>query len=211
MSEDQAAKVSTMDSKIKDITDFLKSSVLEPAETEKDKILENAKKEAEKIISEANKNAATIIANAKKEAEIIKHNAESALKIASKQSIDKLKMALEKEILTYSVVNPTKTVMQSEEFVKDFIFEFLKHYSEKGAFSIVLSDSLKSKLKEYIKQQIAVKGLKEITLSDESLPSGFAVVAQNGILRYDFTDESVVELLTEYIRPELREALFSKH
>ena len=39
MSETQNTKLNVTDSKIKDITDFLKSSVLEPAEQEKETII----------------------------------------------------------------------------------------------------------------------------------------------------------------------------
>ena len=55
MSEAQNTKLNVTDSKIKDITDFLKSSVLEPAEQEKANILSDAKKESAKIIADAKK------------------------------------------------------------------------------------------------------------------------------------------------------------
>ena len=210
MSEAQNTKLNVTDSKIKDITDFLKSSVLEPAEQEKANILSDAKKESAKIIADAKKEAESIIENAKKEAETMKHNTESALKIAAKQSVDKLKLVLEKEVLTAAVAAPVKEAMNSEALIKEFVSEFLKIYADKGSFSVELPAALKDKLSAYVKSQIDSLGAKEIKLSDETLPSGFAVIAANGALRYDFTDESVVELLTEYIRPELRKALFSK-
>ena len=210
MSETQNTKLNVTDSKIKDITDFLKSSVLEPAEQEKETILTDAKSEASKIIANAKKEAEEIIANAKKEAETMKHNTESALKIAAKQSIDKLKLALEKEVLTATVAAPVKDAMNSEALIKEFVSEFLKIYAGKGSFAIELPAALKEKLASYVKSQIDAMGAKGIKLGDETLPSGFAVKASDGALRYDFTDESVTELLTEYIRPELRKALFSK-
>lgn len=210
MSETQNTKLNVTDSKIKDITDFLKSSVLEPAEQEKETILTDAKSEASKIIANAKKEAEEIIANAKKEAETMKHNTESALKIAAKQSVDKLKLALEKEVLTATVATPVKDAMNSEALIKEFVSEFLKIYAGKGSFAIELPAALKEKLASYVKAQIDAMGAKEIKLGDETLPSGFAVKASDGALRYDFTDESVTELLTEYIRPELRKALFSK-
>ena len=210
MSETQNTKLNVTDSKIKDITDFLKSSVLEPAEQEKETILTDAKSEAAKIIANAKKEAEEIINNAKKDAETMKHNTESALKIAAKQSIDRLKLALEKEVLTATVATPVKDTMTSEALIKEFVSEFLKIYADKGSFAVELPAALKEKLASYVKSQIDSLGAKGITLSDETLPSGFAVKAADGALRYDFTDDSVTELLTEYIRPELRKALFSK-
>ena len=210
MGDAQNAKITAVDSKIKDITDFLKSSVLEPAAQEKVQIVENAKKEAAKIVADARKEAEEIISNARKEAEVTKHNTESALKIAAKQSVDRLKLTLEKEVLSSAVVAPVKGAMQSEQLIKEFVVEVLKLYSQKGAFTISLDDSMKAKIKDYVADQIAKCGAGSIKLSDETLPNGFAVISDNGVLRYDFTDESVEELLTEYIRPELRKTLFAK-
>ena len=140
----------------------------------------------------------------------MKHNTESALKIAAKQSVDKLKLTLEKEVLSAAVAAPVKEAMTSEALIKEFVSEFLKIYADKGSFAIELPAALKEKLAAYTNSQIQALAAKGIKLGDETLPSGFAVKAADGALRYDFTDESVTELLTEYIRPELRKALFSK-
>lgn len=210
MSDSQTVKISSLDSKIKDISDYLKSSVIDPAEKEKENIILEAQKNAAKIIEDAEKKAAEMISKAKKESEVLKQNMDSALKIAAKQSVDKLKNALEKEVLSFSVNQPVKETLKSESVIKDFILEILKHYSNLGSFTIALSDELKKSLSSYIEEQIGSMGVKGIKLSDEKLASGFAIVSENGVLRYDFTEESVIELLTEFIRPELRKALFSK-
>jgi V/A-type H+/Na+-transporting ATPase subunit E len=210
MSDAQSVKISSLDSKIKDISDYLKSSVLEPAEKEKEEIIANAEAEAAKIIEDAKKQAEEVLTKAKKESDVLKQNTESALKIAAKQSVDKMKTALEKEILSFSVNEPVKNALKSEDVVKELIIEVLKHYSDKGAFAVVLGDSLKKSISSYVKEQISSTGAKGIRLSDENLPNGFSVISENGVLRYDFTEESVIELLTEFLRPELRKALFSK-
>lgn len=210
MNDAQSVKIGSLDSKIKDISDYLKSSVLDPAEKEKEEVLARAKNEAAKIIENAKKQAEEIVLKANRESDALKQNTESALKIAAKQSVDKLKMALEKEVLSFSVNDPVKNALKSEDIIKELVSDVLKHYSNKGAFAIVLSDGLKSNLSSYIIEKIASTGTKGITLSEEALPSGFSVVSQKGVLRYDFTEESVIELLTEFIRPELRKSLFSK-
>ncbi|HNW83209.1 MAG TPA: hypothetical protein PKG52_09995 [bacterium] len=209
MSDAQTVKINSLDSKIKDISDYLKSSVLDPANEQKSAIISEAKNEAAGIIEKAKNEAASILKNAKKESEAVKLNTESALKIAAKQSVDKLKMALEKEVLAFSVTEPVKSALKSEQLIKEFISEVIKQYST-GSFSIAISDNMKKNMSSYIESQIAAHAGSKITLSKEILPSGFSVIAQNGVLRYDFTEESVIELLIEYLRPELRKSLFSK-
>ncbi len=210
MSESQTAKISSLDSKIKDISDYLKSSVLTPAEKEKEDILAKARDESVKIVQDAEKQAADIIAKARKEAESVKQTTDSALKIAAKQTVDRLKLALEKETLAFTAGSAVKNVMNSETVIKEFITEVIRQYSDKGSFSIVLGDTMKNKLASFAADQIRQQGASGIRLSDEGLASGFAVVFDNGVLRYDFTEESVTELLTEFIRPEIRKALFPK-
>lgn len=209
MSDTGTVKINSLDSKIKDISDYLRSSVLDPANEQKETIIAEAKKEAEKLIENARKEAADILKDAKKESESIKLNTESALKIAAKQSVDKLKMALEKEVLVFSVAEPVKSAMKSEQIIKDFISEVIRQYSQ-GAFSIALNSEMKKSIASYVESQIASKAASGITLSEENLPEGFSVISKNGVLRYEFTEESVTELFTEYLRPELRKALFSK-
>lgn len=210
MSDAKTVKISSLDSKIKDISDYLKSSVLEPAEQEKNEIIAKAEADAEKIVEEAKKQAEEMVLNAKKETDVLKQNADSALKIATRQSIDRLKTALEKEVLTFVAVKPVKEALKSESIVKELVTDVIKHYFGGGEIALVLSDELKGKISSYLNEQVAAKGTDKIILSDETIPSGFSIVSDNGALKYDFSEESVEELLTEFIRPELRKMLFSK-
>lgn len=209
MSDTSTVKISSLDSKIKDISDYLKSSVLDPANEQKKNMITEAEKEVKGIIEKAEKEAESILKKAKKDAESIRINTESAIKIAAKQAVDKLKMALEKEVLSFAVSEPVKSALKSEQLIKEFISEVIRQYST-GSFSIALSDEMKKNLSTYIESQIASRSGSRITLSGETLPSGFSVISENGVLKYDFSEESVVELLTEYLRPELRKSLFSK-
>lgn len=209
MSDTGTVKINSLDSKIKDISDYLRSSVLDPANEQKNAIISEAEKEAAGIIDNAKREAAAILKEAKKDAESLRLNTESALKIAAKQSVDRLKMALEKEVLAFSVAEPVKSAIKNEQIIKDFISEVIKQYSQ-GSFSIALNSEMKKNIAAYVESQIASKAASKITLSEENLPSGFSVISKNGALRYEFTEESVVELFTEYLRPELRKALFSK-
>ncbi len=211
MSDKNSIKIGSLDSKIKEISDYLKSSVLDPAEEEKNKLIEEGLKEKEKIIAEAQAEAEKIVENAEKKAAILKQNTESALNIAAKQTIDKVKLALEKEILGFTVQEPVKEAMKKEDIVKDFVLEVLKQYAQSSInFTITLGENVKDKVEDFVKNEIKEKGLKGIEISGETIPSGFSLSFADNSLKIDFSEESVVELFTEYLRPELRKTLFSK-
>jgi len=54
------------------------------------------------------------------------------------------------------------------------------------------------------------KSKEKIVLSEDSVLSGFSVVLKDGRLVYDFSDESITELISEFLREDLRHYLFNK-
>ncbi|HRX14874.1 MAG TPA: hypothetical protein P5123_01020 [Spirochaetota bacterium] len=199
----------TFETKMQNISEYLKGRVLDPAEQEKKNILAEAREESSRIIEEARKEAEKIVAEAKEHAEREKNSLHSALRIASKQAVDTLKQALEKSLLKQLVAEPVSGVMSSEEVVKSFITEVIKTTDGQSA-EIMLSDDLKKKISDYVKSEIITKSSSKIALSAENIPSGFAVVLSDKQLMLDFAEESLVELLSGFVRSELREYLFEK-
>ena len=211
MSENNSVKINSLDSKMKDLSDYLRKSVLDPADEEKRTIVENAEKKATGIIEKAEKEAVEIIKKAQVESDNIKAKTDSALNIAARQTIDTLKSTLEKEILSSAIEKPVKTALKSEDIIKGFVAEVLKIYSsDQITYELSLSGEMKEKLNDYLVENLGKASEGGIKLSEENLPSGFAVSVDGSGLRFDFKEESVVELLTEYIRPELRKLLFKK-
>lgn len=207
-----SASAGTFEGKMQVITDYLKNKVVDPAEQEKQRILGEAETEKKRIIEAAKKEAETIISDAKAEASRQESTLQSALRIAGKQAIGTLKQTLESEILKQSVEQPVKSVLSSEELVKQFVKEAIDMFMQKesGNAELVLSDDLKAGLSDYIKNEIVSKSGGKVSLSSEKVPTGFSVVLSDKKLMYDFSQESMVELLAEYLRPELRTYLFEK-
>ncbi|MBN2435701.1 MAG: hypothetical protein JXK07_10590 [Spirochaetes bacterium] len=199
----------TFETKMQNISEYLKERVLDPAEQEKKNILAEAREESSRILEEARKEAGKIVAEAREHAEREKNSLHSALRIASKQAIDTLKLALEKSVLKQLVAEPVSGVISSEEVVKSFIAEVIKTTAGQSA-EIMISDDLKNKISDYVKNEIIAKSSSKIALSAENVPSGFAVVLSDKQLMLDFTEESLIELLSGFVRSELREYLFEK-
>lgn len=211
MSENNSVKINSLDSKMKDLSDYLRKSVLDPADEERQTIVESAEKQAAEIIEKAEKKASLIIKKAQAESENIKAKTDSALNIAARQTIDTLKSTLEKDILSSAIEKPVKAALKSEELIKSFVSEVLKIYSsDQITYELSLSGEMKEKLNDYLVENLGKASEGGIKLSDDDLPTGFAVSVDGSGLRFDFKEESVVELLTEYIRPELRKLLFKK-
>ncbi len=202
----------SFENRMQDISEYLKSKVIDPAETEKKRILEDAEAERKKILDDARAEAEKIIDDAKKEADKQKSALDSALHIASRQAVDSLKLALEKEVLKQSIEEPVGDILSAEAVMKECLNQIIEIYlnSDSEAVDLVLSRELHQKLSDYLKDQIREKAASTVTLSSETIPSGFSVKLSDKQLEYDFSQESLVELLSQFLRPELREYLFSK-
>lgn len=200
---------SSVDEKIKGLSDYLKSSVLDPAEKEKEDILKQAQEEKKRIIAEAEAEAEKIVKSAKEQAEHEKSTLESSLRIASKKAIDTLKISVEKEILNSSVDTAVKSAVSDKEIVKSFIEKILDSVlkGEESA-EIILSDDMKNQLTDYIKSQVTAKAGEKLTLSDEKVPAGFALAMKESSIMFDFSEEALTELLSSFLRPEIRKYLF---
>ena len=201
----------SFEDKIKNISDYLKSSVINPAENEKAAIIASAKTEADKIIADARAEAAKLIDEAKIKAKHEEATLESALRIASKKALDVLKSAIENELLKNAADLSVKSALSSADVVKPLVSELIKAYVSSGykdEAEIVLSDDLKKNLSEFAKGEISKSAEKKLSLSDSKISGGFSLYLKDKKLSLEFSDESVASLLSDQLRSEMRKYLF---
>ncbi|HPW52382.1 MAG TPA: hypothetical protein PKV85_08485, partial [Spirochaetota bacterium] len=122
----------SFEDKIKNISDYLKSSVISPAENEKAAIIASAKAEADKIVADARAEAAKLLDDAKIKAKHEEATLESALRIASKKALDVLKSAIENELLKNAADLSVKSALSSADVIKPLVSELIKAYVSSG-------------------------------------------------------------------------------
>jgi len=201
----------SFEDKIKNISDYLKSSVISPAENEKAAIIASAKAEADKIVADARAEAAKLLDDAKIKAKHEEATLESALRIASKKALDVLKSAIENELLKNAADLSVKSALSSADVIKPLVSELIKAYVSSGnrdEAEIVLSDDLKKSLSDFVKSEIAKSAEKKLSLSDSKISGGFSLYLKDKKLSLEFSDESVASLLSDQLRSEMRKYLF---
>ncbi len=199
--------------KIRDISQYLRKNILDVAEDEKKKIIDEAETEKKRIIEDAEKKASEILKSAHEQAEQEKRNSESAIKIAAKQAVGILKQNLEKEVLKKVIDKPVKEINGNNDVMKELLKEVLNIYLTKetsGASELVVSDKIKKDLSDFIKSEIIAMSNNKMTLSEETIPEGFAVTIKENGLMFDFSSSALIELISNYVRPEVRNYLFEK-
>ena len=192
-------------SKIQELSEHLRTKVLDPAEQEKSDIIAAAKKEAADILKKAENDAAIIVKNAETKAKETENNLQSNLRVAAHKAIDTLKIALEKEVLNQVIAQPTKETLSNTTMVVDLLKEAIAALAKDEGGEITLSETLVKQAQ----QEVSALLSKGMTLSDETLPNGFKIAIKGSDLSFDFTEETVVELLARFLQKELRTYLFA--
>ncbi len=129
------------------------------------------------------------------------------------QAITSLKLTLENEILKQTLEKPLQETLNDTQVLKNIITEITKTYMEKGysgEVELLLSKESKKKLTEFIKIEVSKKIKDGIKVSDATMISGCKVKLKDEKITFDFSPDAITELLSKYVRPELRSYLFQE-
>lgn len=197
-----------MDIQLQELIDKIKKDGIEKSSADAVRAKAEAEAEARRIVDAAKKEAEGIVAKAKADAERFEKSGAAALQQASRNLV--LAFKAEIDSLLESVIRRETAGAYSDEALKAAIPEVLKAWSSKGSDSLDLllpADAL-SRLEAYFNDKLKAELKKGVTLKGErSLGAGFKIAAKDGSAYYDFSSESVADLLSSYLNPRLAEIL----
>jgi len=198
-----------MDVKLDSLIEQIKKEGIEEAKKSADEMLKEARAKANTIVAEARKEAEKLIDDGKKQVEKFQSNAESDLKQAARNT----ELLLKERILGLfdRVFKKEVADTLTPDFLKDLILNISSSWSEDTTAEIVASEADKDKLESLLfkalrkdlKQTVTLKASKEIA-------NGFQVGVKNNQVYYDFTDDSIAEVIKSLINPRLKEILNSE-
>ena len=198
-----------MEIQLQELIDKIKKDGIESASAETVRIKREAEAEASRIINAAQKEAADIVNRGKADAE----RSEKAGKAALEQASRNLVLAFKAEIdaLLDRIVSKAAASAYSGDTLKQILPEILRAWvSRTGSDSInlLLSEEDLKKLSSWAQDALAAELQKGIELkSDRNLGAGFRIATKDGSAYYDFSSETVTELLSAYLNPQLAEIL----
>ena len=198
-----------MEIQLQELIDKIKKDGIEPASEEASRIKREAEAEAARIIAAAQKEAAEIVSRGKADAE----RSEKAGKAALEQASRNLVLAFKGEIqaLLDKIAAQAAASAYKEDTLKAVLPELLKAWVAKSgsdSLNLLLNEADLGKLKSWAAGALAGELKKGLELkSDRNLGAGFKIANKDGSAYYDFTAESVAELLSSYLNPYLAEIL----
>lgn len=197
-----------MEIQLQELIDKIKRDGVESASAEAARLKRQAEDEAKRIVENAKKEADGIIAKAKLDAERTEKAGIAAVGQASRNVVLTFKSEIQ-AVLDKIIAQETAAAL-GDDALKSILPEILKGWtSGKGdSLDVILSEAQLKKLSSYFTDKLAAELKKGVELkSDRNLSAGFRIANKDGSAYYDFSAESVAELLSAYLNPHLAETL----
>ena len=198
-----------MEIQLQELIDRIKKDGIESASQEAARLKREAEGEAQRVLEAARKEAADIVARGKQESERSEKAGIAALEQASRNLI--LAFKAEVEALLDKIVLRESSAAYGEDTFKTALPDILKAWVSKGGdkgIDVLLSEADLNKLQSWFSSKLSAefKGGVELK-SDRNLSAGFRIGEKDGSAYYDFSAESVAELLSSYLNPRLAATL----
>lgn len=199
-----------MDVQLGNLIERLRKEGVEEAQQVSEEMLEKARQEATALIQDARQEADKIVEDARREAEQHRENGELALKQAARDSELLLKGAITD--LFDRVFKRTISASLTPENMKEMILKIVDQWGGSTGVEIILAEGDREKLEEIFFASLKEDLKKSITIrASMDISSGFRIGLKDENVYYDFTDESVAEVMRMFIQPRLKEILDSSN
>lgn len=188
------------------LLDRIQSEGVREAETERDRILEEARNEAERMRSEARSEADKIRSDAQSEAELLQQKGEESLRQAARDTLLSLRQQLEERMRRIAKAAAGKALGENEiaSLVAELASQSAKAPDQEAKVQVFLPEDKTEAVQKGLMKQLREDLEREPELKPvPSLEGGFQVRFEGEDVVYDFSDEALAEVLTQYLNPRL--------
>ena len=195
-----------MDVQLQELIDKIKSEGIKTAEQESARVLKEAEHKANDILADAHDEASSIIAKAKEEAHRFEQTAKEAVKQAGRNTILSLRTRVI-EIFDAVIAEETKQAY-SLKVLEEAIVSLIKAWSKEQVpnLQVLMSSSDLKKIEKQLKSRLAAELKKGVELKPfPQLQAGFRIAMKDGSAYYNFSDQGIAEILSEYLNPKIAE------
>ncbi|MDR2953375.1 MAG: V-type ATP synthase subunit E [Treponema sp.] len=199
-----------MDIQVQELINKIKKDGVDAAAEEAAKIKAEAEAESKRILESAKKEADGIISRGKQDAERSEKAGIAALEQASRNLV--LVFKEEIQSLLDKLISEQVSADYGNDVLKAALPDLLKAWVAKGEnnLAVLLPENKLSAIQGFFYEQLTGELWKGVELkSSRKLSSGFRITNKEGSVYYDFSAESVAELLSAYLNPKLAEILKS--
>ncbi|WNY62573.1 V-type ATP synthase subunit E [Borreliella carolinensis] len=196
-----------MQFEVKDLINKIKKDGLEEAERASNDIILKAKREAEEIVARAEEAARVLRVKSEKEANDYKSHALEA----SRQAIRDLIIGVEKNLKSLfenALKDNVSEVFSDNNFLAELIIKITDSWAKGEKLVIQLNESDFSSLEQILKLKLGNKLKEGMELRPfRGISKGFKIQKKNIGLHYDFSAETIADILFGYLNPRFKEVI----
>jgi V/A-type H+-transporting ATPase subunit E len=201
-----------MEIQLQELIEKIKRDGIEAASSEASRLKARAEAEAKRVVEGARKEADVIVARAKADAERFEKAGIASVGQASRNLV----LAFKSEIQSIldKLVARELAVSYDDDALKAALPGIIKGWAAKDgaggadSLSLILPEAQLKRLEAFFREKLSLELEKGLELkADRNLGAGFRIANKDGSAYYDFSAESVAELLSAYLNPRLAEIL----
>ena len=191
-----------MEMQLNNLIEKIKQDGVEQAKRTADDIIQQAERSRKSIIAEAKQQAESIIKEAENNADNLKDNADKAIGQAVRDAVLSLKQEVKKifeDILTKDI-----QATLTEDFLEKLVIKFIDAWGKDkdAGLEIVLNPQDKDGLGNLLISRLKHRLHKGITVKvNPNINKGLYIGLEGSNVYYDFTDQAILEILKQYLRP----------
>ncbi len=190
-----------MDAQLQGIIDRIQQDGVRTAEEKAAEIIAKAEETARERVESARKEADTILEQAESERQRLLASGNAALQQSARDLILSVKAQLT-AIFSSLIADEAGTALSAERMAV-IIGDIVKGWSS-GEAEVLVAESVQSELEASLRSSLSDKLASGITVRPvASSAAGFRVGKKDGSVHFDFTDESIAEILSQYLNPRL--------
>lgn len=198
-----------MEIQLQELIDQIKKDGVEVAESEAKAIIDAANAKAAEIIADAQNKAEKIMLDAKKENERTVKSSEDAIRQAGRNLLISFRESVAREL--NAIVKKEVIAVYSSENMAEIIINAVESWAknpEAGDVSVILNSNDLEKMEETLLAGLKAKMLEGVTLkANDNFDGGFRIASEGSGAYFDYSVESVVEMLSNYLSPRVTELL----
>lgn len=199
-----------METQLQDIIDKIHDEGVKSAEERARQIIEHAEKQAQQKLDQARSEADSIVQDAEQEARKQQAAGEAALKQASRDLLLSVRTQLTQ--LFETVQREAAGEALSAERMAAIVADLVKNWSSGAAddLEILVSEKDRDALEQGLRAALNAKLAEGVDIRPvRGIAAGFRIGTRDGAAFYDFTDESLAEVLSAYLNPRLADIMKS--
>lgn len=194
-----------MEIQLQELIDKIRKDGVDAAQAEAKKILNSAQAEAQRIISDAQSEADKILANAKNENVRMVKSSEDAIRQAGRNLLISFRESVARELK--AIISENVDAVYSSQLLEKIIVDVVERWSinpEVQNLTVVLNSedilrlekTMMAALKERVKKGVTLK-------ANDNFDGGFRILFNDDAVYYDYSEEAVVEMLSNYLSPKI--------